>query len=468
MRVKMKRPNVVFVFADQMRSDTGFAGNRDVSTPVLDKLAEESMQLTNVVSTTPVCTPYRACLMTGQYPLTHGVFLNDVRLKSKQVSLGQAFQAQGYDTAYIGKWHLDGADRSAYIPPERRHGFDHWQVLNCTHNYMNSLYYEAEDEVAQKWDGYDAEEQTKAAQAYIRQQDGENPFLLILSWGPPHDPYDQVPDKFKALYDPDKLILPPNVDLTDLQLPDPYADPDRIIAEQKLRRTLADYYAHISALDTYTGWLMETLREQGMEEDTIFIFTSDHGDMLGAHGEAYKIRPWDESVHVPFLLHYPRVLGRQAICKTKPIGTPDLMPTLLGLCELDIPETVEGLNYAPYLYGKTDMSEIEGALICVPHPFADWSFRKGGREYRGVRTERYTYVSDLNGPWLMYDNYQDPYQLHNLVDDESPEVTEVKQKLSELLSRMLAARKDAFLPSAEYVKQFGYELDEDGCIPYKW
>jgi len=137
---KRSRPNVVFLLADQWRAQAaGFAGNADVITPNLDRLAAAGINFTNAVSCCPVCSPYRGSLMTGQYPLTHGVFVNDVQLSNKAVSIAQAYKAAGYDTAYIGKWHLDGRGRSNFTPPERRQGFEFWRALECTHNYNNSI-----------------------------------------------------------------------------------------------------------------------------------------------------------------------------------------------------------------------------------------------------------------------------------------------------------------------------------------
>ena len=126
----MQFPNIVFVFGDQWRAQSvGYFSNADVKTPNIDRLSQESVNFTQAVSGCPVCSPYRGSLLTGQRPLTHGVFVNDVCLKPKGITLGEAYKQAGYDTAYIGKWHLDGHGRSTYIPPERRHGFDTWMVL---------------------------------------------------------------------------------------------------------------------------------------------------------------------------------------------------------------------------------------------------------------------------------------------------------------------------------------------------
>ena len=446
----MKAPNVVFVFGDQWRAQaTGYGGDPNVRTPNLDALAAESVNFTHAVAGCPVCSPYRASMLTGQRPLTHGVFVNDVYLQPQATSVAEAFSAAGYDTAYIGKWHVDGHGRSNPIPPERRLGFDTWKVLECTHNYNQSAYYAEDSDEKRVWEGYDAIAQTRDAQVYIRDHCEGDPFLLMLSWGPPHAPYDTAPEEYRALYDPDDVVLRPNV-------------PEDMAAEA--REWLAGYYAHCTALDACIADLLRTIRESGMEDNTVFVFTSDHGDMLGSQGEVKKQRPWEESIHVPFLLRYPGLPGWGPQRLPAPIDAQDVMPTLLGLCGLSVPDGVEGLDYSGHIRGGPDPSDGAALLTCV-HPFGQWQReRHDGREYRGVRTQRYTYVRDLDGPWLLYDNAEDPYQLENLVDD--PGIFPVRQKLDTLLDRKLEASGDAFLPGMDYIEKWGYTVNENGTVPY--
>jgi len=450
-----KQPNIVYVFADQWRAQaTGYGGDPNVQTPNLDRLAGESLNLTHAVAGASVCSPSRACLITGQYPLTHGVFVNDVNLGNKAVSLAQAFGQAGYETAYIGKWHIDGRGRSNYIPPERRQGFDYWKVLECTHDYNHSAYYAGDSEEKRYWEGYDAIAQTRDAQQYIRdhsrQDSQEKPFLLVLSWGPPHAPYQTAPEAYQALYSPEAITLRPNV-------------PPEIAGQA--REWLAGYYAHCTALDDCVADLLATLEEEGIADETIFIFTSDHGDMLGSQGMDKKQKPWEESIRVPFLLRYPALFGRTGRELEARIDTPDIMPTLLGLAGLPIPETVEGLDYTDYLQGGQDPSGGTALLTC-PHPFGQWSVARGGREYRGVRTRRYTYVRDLNGPWLLYDNEADPYQLTNLVNQ--PAYAESQADIEARLQAKLEATHDEFLPGMAYIQRWGYQVDETGTVPYTW
>ena len=443
-----RKPNVVFVFADQWRAQaTGYAGDPNVRTPTLDKLAACSVRFNNAVSTCPVCSPYRASLLTGQYPLTHGVFLNDVSLGTQAVSLAQAFRGAGYRTGYIGKWHVDGRGRSNFIPRERRQGFEFWKVLECTHDYNHSAYYaDAKDKLL--WEGYDAAAQTRAAQRYIREHAAGGPFLLMLSWGPPHDPYQTAPEAFRALYDPALLKLRPNVPTGSLAA---------------ARRSAAGYYAHCSALDDCLGQIWATLRETGLERDTILVFTSDHGDLLGSHGRFGKQAPYDESVCVPLLVHWPR-LGDGARVVTAPFAPPDFMPTLLGLCGVDIPKTVEGLDFSRHLRGGPAPGD-GAALVACYAMFAGWVRRNGGCVYRGVRTERYTYVRKLDGPWLLFDNQADPGQQKNLCN--TPAAAALQEELDTRLQRKLRDTHDEFLPGAKYVEQWHYTTDANGTVPYR-
>jgi arylsulfatase A-like enzyme len=300
---KSQKPNVIFVFADQWRAqDVGYNGNPVVHTPTLDKLAEESVVFTNAISGCPVCCPYRASLLTGQYPLTHGDFYNDKPLNPNANSLAKIYKQAGYETGYIGKWHLNGHEpdektfeaRKKFIPKERRQGFDFWQVLECTHDYNNSFYYADSAEKLQ-WDGYDAIAQTQSAIGYISEKaKGEKPFLLLLSWGPPHEPYETAPEKYRKMVSHEQIEVRPNV-------------PDEL--REKARIDIAGYYAHIAALDDCLNNLLTAIEKSGIADNTIFVFTSDHGDMLYSHGQVEKKKPWDESIKVPFLLRFPKKFG---------------------------------------------------------------------------------------------------------------------------------------------------------------
>lgn len=442
-------PNILFVLADQWRTQAfGFAGDPNAQTPIIDRLAAESVNFKHAVAGMPVCSPTRASLLTGQRPLTHGIILNDVTLNPEAVTLAKVLKAAGYDTGAIGKWHIDGHGRSSFIPRERRQGFDAWQVLECTHAYNNSLYY-GDTPDQKKWAGYDAFDQTKAAREFMRTRaKGAKPFLLWLAWGPPHNPYGTAPEKYRARFDPAKMQLRPNV-------PEAFA--------AATRKDLAGYYAHAAALDDAVGDLLTTLRETGLDENTIVVFTADHGDMLGSQGMIRKQKPFDESARVPMLIRWPAGLGKKGRVLDAPINSEDMMPTLLGFAGVKVPASVEGLDYSGYARGGKNPGDGATVLTCVS-PFGEFERRVGGKEYRGIRTTRYTFVRDLNGPWLLFDNETDPYQMKNLVG--VAEHAKLQADLDAWLNRKLKANGDAFLRGPEYVAKWGYKTDPNGTVKY--
>ena len=443
-------PNVVIILADEWRAQaTGFNGDPNVKTPNLDHLASEALNLTNAISCCPVSGPYRASLLTGQYPLTTKFIVNDVELNPETPSLGKIFKKAGYETAYIGKWHLDGHGRSAFIPIDRRQGFDYWKVMECEHNYNNSFYWGNDDKKV-KWDGYDAYAQTADAVQYIRdRKQSKKPFLMILSWGPPHTPFQTAPEAMKNLYRNMKLKLRRNV-------------PDSL--KNKAIADLIGYYGHISALDSCVGNLQNTLKENGIDENTIFVFTADHGAMVRSHGFVDKQRPYEESINVPMLIKYPKVLGTKGKKNDMLINTPDILPTILGFCHLPIPTTVEGQDKSGIIKNKVKET-TDAVLIACYHPFGQWPAKDGGKEYRGVRTKQYTYVKDLKGPWLLFDNKNDPFQLNNLVNNNHYQ--KYRNELEIKLSKLLAKTNDQFLSGIYYVKKWGYVLDSTGTTPHQ-
>ena len=434
-------PNIVFVFGDQHRwCSTGFGGSRQVRTPYMDQMAGEGVVFDLAVANIPVCTPWRAAFLTGQYPLTTGMFMNDVRLPVDRPTLGTVLRSAGYDTAYIGKWHLDGPSRGGFTPPgPRRQGLDFWAVGNCTHDYMHSLYYrDSEDPLY--WTGYDAEAQTSLAIDFIQSRKRDNPFALVLSWGPPHNPYDAVPGKYIDLYPPDEIEVRPNC-------PDPS------------RTDLAGYHAHVTALDDQLARLGMVLDDQGLMENTVFVYTSDHGDMLGSHGRQRKQHPWDESIRVPFVMRCPGQAVRGLRIGT-PLNVVDIMPTLLGLAGIPVPETCEGRDHAPAVRGEA-FTGNEAAYIMSIAPFSEYR----GQPWRGIRTRRHTYVRNLEGPWLLFDNQEDPYQMRNMAG--RAEQADLQRQLDDQLKNEMARRGDALFPARHYLDLYGYEVGESGAVPYE-
>lgn len=458
------KPNILFVFADQWRADAfGYAGNPDCQTPHIDRFEEKAINIPNAISSCPVCSPYRGSLLTGTYPLHNGVFTNDVTLDTRLTGIGTAFKDAGFDTAYIGKWHVHGQGRSGYIPPEHRCGFDYWKVLECTHTYMNSKYYDNEDRELKTWDGYDADAQTADLIGYLSsKQDDETPFCAFLSWGPPHAPepcgkdtlYDAYPSDLEGLYQSDQLTLRPNV-----------PDEEKALAGN----LLAGYYSHCTALDRDFGKIVDYLDRSGLRNNTIIVFTSDHGDSLGSQGLYKKLNPFRESIIVPFLIQIPEQEHR--VIDDLILAPEDIMPTLLSLCGIPVPDEVDGTDCSPTFLDDQNFRK-DSEIFALYNAFAQW--RKGmdggphgfvGREYRGLKTPHYSYVVDRRGPWLLFDDLNDPYQLNNLIED--PKLVDIRMELDAMLTRKLKERNDTFEDGETYTRMWNYETGDDFAVIYK-
>lgn len=185
--------------------------------------------------------------------------------------------------------------------------------------------------------------------------------------------------------------------------------------------------------------------------------------MLGSHSLIRKQKPYEESARVPMLFRLPRALGIKPRRAEDTINTEDVMPTLLGLCHVAVPSGVEGLDFTGYLRGGKDPSGGSAVVTC-PSPFGEYTRAMGGKEYRGLRTKRFTYVRDLDGPWLLFDHERDPFQLNNVV--AQPEYAQERAQLEAELKRKLAAARDDVRPGADYIAKWGYRVNATGTMPY--
>jgi arylsulfatase A-like enzyme len=419
--------------------------------PNVDRLAQEGVVMDNAISTFPVCSPYRGMLLTGLHPMHNGVVTNDTALRADVPTVATAFRDAGYRTGYIGKWHLEW-NRDPAVPPGRRGDFQDWAVRNCSHDYLDSFYCD-EDGDRHDLPGYEPLAQTDLACEYIADHRDE-PFCLFLSWGTPHDPYTDVPDRYLDQIDPADIDLPPNVteseavtwlletdssDLSDTQAQRRRYFRESVRDEEFLRNEwLRGYYAHTTALDDCLGRLLQTLDDHGLRRETIVVFASDHGDMLGSHRMASKQLPYEESIHVPFVVRYPEAIPQQT--RSDALLSPiDVLPTLCSLADIEYP-SVDGRDLAPALRGEDHDGRTAVPLMKMLPGGNPW-MANGVTPWRGVRTKRYTYARlQDRGPWLLFDNVADPYQCENLIDD--PAHADVVDRLESRLQELLAAADD--------------------------
>jgi arylsulfatase A-like enzyme len=408
-------PNVLFIMPDEWRGQAlRCMANPDVQTPNLDQLAAEGILFRQTFANTPVCCPARATILTGTYTSRNGMLANDLRLKESVVTIADLYGDAGYRTGFIGKWHLDGGPRvPGFVPPgPRRHGFRYWAANECNHNYFYNWYFRNENVpiVSEK---YEPEFWTDLAIEFL-QESQHKPFFLMLAPGAPHDPY-LAPEKYMRLYDPQKLRMDPNwVEGT------PGAG----------RKEMAGYYAAITAVDDQVGRLLHTLRELELDRNTIVLFSSDHGNMLGSQGKILKRKPWEESIRVPGIMRYPGVISPGQ--KTEALFSHvDFAPTLLSLCGLPVPPQMQGASLSHVAAGNAEESPA-AVLFQIFGPFHGDGTE---RAWRGMRTDRFMYARWESGPWLLYDLHRDPHELQNLVN-EAAFASELQQLDKQLLERM--------------------------------
>ncbi len=439
--VKEKKPNVIFILTDQWRASAlGYAGNDVVQTPELDKFAASAVNFNNAVSVCPVCTPYRASLLTGRFPTSTGMFLNDVYLPSEELCMAEIYKEANYNTAYLGKWHLDGHGRKDNVMPERRQGFDFWKGSECDHNYPKEHYYANNDPDIKYWEGYSTYAISKEAQHYMEENvNKENPFLLFVSIATPHFPHQTAPKEYMEMYTPDKLTLEANV--TDNM-------------QEWALKELQGYYAHCTATDKAIGEIIEKAKELGIYDNSIIVFTSDHGEMMGSHGYRpfMKHQAYAESSEIPFLISYPNMRNNKGKVAEAPITTPDILPSLLSMCNIEIPETIEGYDLSEIVKEPTkDKDRV--ALFMNPCPF-DIAYEDD--EYCAIKTATYTYTKTPDGPAMLFDNQKDPLQLNNLVDDAK--YAEIQKELDvQLMNELARIGVDEVKPRSYYLKKFDFE-----------
>lgn len=460
------RPNVIYIFPDQYRNySLGFwsqgdnaryiQGNPDpVITPALDELANQGIVFSRAVSNFPLCSPYRGMLLSGMYPDHNGLTSNchstrEVQLRSDASCITDIFADAGYNVSYFGKCHWQKTEPlfdangnyvgsleepgghllnryDTYVPPgPDRHSIDYFfQALKDDH-FNPRVFSNDPKAIEGRKDGelympgrFSSELESEKIIDYLNnthgQRDPEKPFLMIWSLNPPHNPwteehtymrfFDQYTESGIINYN--KLITHENSDSVSGHYA-PY------------------YFANVSAVDHFIGKVLDCLEELGIAGNTIIVFSSDHGEMMGSHGKRGKNVPEIESLNIPFIIKWGDRLTHRV--EDLILNVPDVMPTLLGLAglEQEIPDEVQGTNYAEFLKDpeSTAIDEPGSALYIGP-------------ESRGVYTGKYTFVvaqkEDGTPDAYCYDNESDPYQMQKI------DYSDLDQTVGEALKTELA------------------------------
>jgi N-acetylglucosamine-6-sulfatase len=443
------RPNVVFVLVDDLRwDDLGCAGHPFAQTPNIDRVAHEGARFLNAFATTPLCSPSRGTILTGQYAHAHGIIDNTERSQHSHrlKTFPQELQKAGYETAFFGKWHM-GNDSS------RRPGFDRWFCLKGQGSSFDPVVTDEDRE--EKITGYVTDILNERSVEFIRRP-RTRPFLLYLSHKAIHPETQQGPDgklsdpaasnfipapRHKDLFNAATIPRRPNFGIPPLDKP---ALQQKIAGVQPLGRetvssntSILNRLRMLAAVDEGVGDILKALADTGQLDNTLIVVAGDHGYFYGEHGLSVERRlPYEESIRIPLVMRYPLLI--------KPGSTPDAIaltldfaPTFVELAGRPIPSHYQGRSLVPLMKGASPEDWRTSFLI---EYYSDAVFpRMNKMGYKAVRNDRWKFIRylDQSNADELYDLQNDPYELKNLIRD--PAVLQARSKMRNELFKLLNA-----------------------------
>ena len=474
-----KRPNVLYVFPDQFRNSAmGFWRDSlyrehvrwqgdPVHTPRLNAFAKQSVVFSNALSNCPVSSAHRGMLLTGLYPNKSGVSLNCNAtrpisdLRDDLTCLSDVFHKAGYDCAYIGKLHAHFPTKNnpqrpgtyvnddhpcwdAYTPAERRHGFDYWYSYGTFDVHKNPHYWDAEGNYHEPHEYSPKHEADKAIaylQAHVQNTDSDAPFFMMIGMNPPHSPYKSLDDCMEEDYNLYKDI-----------------PTDSLLVRKNINYGLQDklgcapyYFANVTGVDREFGRILDALDSLGLAENTIVVFSSDHGETMCSHVRDPKNTVYTESMNIPFMVRYPMAL--QPAVNDGMLSAIDIMPTVVGMAGLShlLPDSLPGYDWTEQMRTKVQPAQTPRAVLYLQNVDGEKDAEGNVLTYfprcRGVVTERYTLSFTINRKnqlveTLFFDNWEDPYQTNNLPLSSHPQVV---QQLLDEFQRLLNEADDPWV-----------------------
>jgi arylsulfatase A-like enzyme len=453
----IEQPNIIFIVTDALRATAlGLYGNPDVRTPHLERMAEEGVIFDWAYCANPSCVPSRCAVFTGRYPHTCRSRVNFVLLHPEERTFPQELGAAGYELAHSGKNHA-----YPYQGPNSLHEVFDW-VYEVSHSgpvapnpdpeiqayqrFLRKIFVDDVKHLGEPWfpaktpfrkEICNTHLTVEGALCYLR--NAKEPFFLHCSIPEPHTPY-TAPEPYASMYDPEKIRLPENY-RDDLTTKPTYQKITQMVQrmdtepEHRVREALAMYYGMINFIDDEVGRLLDYLRDTGLGERTIVVFTADHGEYVGEHGMISKANQlYDSLMRVPLLIWWPGVI-QSGLRFNYLMEQIDLAPTLLELCGVAIPPGTQARSFASLLLGGNYQpreavfaeSGMEGPPTTMEQARAlmdsQLAYHWGGKPYswRGrakmIRTQRWKYCYYLDGQHELYDMIADPLELHNLAED---------------------------------------------------
>ncbi len=495
-----RRPNILFIMTDQQRFDAMSAHGGQARTPNLDRLGGEGADLRRFFTQSPVCVPSRCNIFSGRYPHSHRVRENHTRLDRHEPHLFKVLKQGGYRLGYVGKNHLlegaefanfdyvdteetrrdvqPGSQREAYLKFKKAQG----TKLRTVASWASAAWHDFDDAVT------DTGMNGDSAIRFLREASTEEPFCLTVSFTDPHAPH-IAPRRFEADYPLDAIRLHPTHE-GDLDAKAPrFRIKQRVqgsldATERDKRHYVAVYSAMVSFVDEQVGRILAALDEAGLREDTIVVFTADHGDFNFEHDMCKKdLVLLDCLLHVPCLVRWPGHVKVRAVEGTM-VEQVDLYPTLLELCGLEVPFGCQGVSFRGLLEGTTDShKDTVHAEICPPHFVnryqtpdefvADWQanhetpghplcwsapFNVPGDFVKMIRTDRWKYIWFVDGFEELYDLQADPREWHNLA--ANPEHAATRDGLRLRLFEWCVRSEDPLDPKwhRQYLEQFDWQV----------
>ena len=470
----MSLPNLLLLISDQQRADTlGFRGRTPCRTSHIDRLAEQGVSFDRCIAPSPICGPARAAMFGGRYPHQlrgdigedlHGIsgrdhagdmMLNDYSLREPPL-LTQLLKDRGYHTAYAGKWHL-GAD-TIHEWFDEAWGYSNKQYIDwCAENGLPDGWPLNDQSVrtgrtphmsipVTKVNPIDPAHSNDAwiadiALKQLAERPRDKPFFQVCSFNGPHPPF-KIPEPYFSMYDASDVPEPPNF------CPAP-GEPGckaqsfyRLLWEDygddwhRWQQSFAVYWGFVTLIDDQVGRLLGALDEEGIMEETVVIFCSDHGEMLGQHGLWQKFQPYEESLRVPLVVRAPG--GPAGIRSNAGVSLVDLPPTLLGLAGLEAPADWEGVDLTPVCRDGADGPAENRLLFSEQKPLGAFH---GETDWRLVTENRYKYVWNRGNRDELYDLEKDPWEMDNRTEDISTE--KVLNRLQEELREWMMRTEDA-------------------------
>lgn len=404
--------NLLIIQTDEHHFSTlGCYGGRIVGTPHIDSIAAKGAKCTAFYATSPVCSPSRATLVSGLYPQKTPVVTNNIPLDDSIVTFAELLRRKGYATGFAGKWHLDGNGKPQWAP-ERKFGFEDNRFMFNRGHWKKLVDTPEGPQVGSKnkngrpnYDLNGADEKTfttdwlsDKAMNFIREHK-DQPFCYYLSIPDPHGP-NRVRPPYDTMYADTPVPIPVSLNRKPEQIP-AWGKPAGVTAKQ-LQNLMRQYYGMVKCIDDNVGEILDTLKEQGVSERTIVVFTSDHGDLCGEHGRLNKGVPYEGSARIPFVITCPGKIEPGTVV-TQALGTVDFLPTVMSLMDVEVPHQVDGRD-ASALFAGEDIDWEDIAFVRAT----------SGGSWVSAHSADYKLVYSANEePWL-FDLQNDPNELTNL------------------------------------------------------